>query len=341
MALLLLPPVPFAAALVQPAAPSAAAQAPARPAMLPDRHPAARSTAPAARPCPAQICGHNSFENPALNGRPAARSTVPSARTPGPPCPAHVPGQICGHRPGPAGPAAIVVYQAGKDTTVFQQGNQIYRIPTSAGSGGVTKPPAPPDMVTYLNSKLFRANRFYGGNLVNGSGSGQIFLKPREGNGPVPDLIGVTYTNGVPVQLIRVEVYAPLYTTPVSKASADAETELRKAEDLVIQIDPGPQNLTLTSPQQRTEYRLIEKIAPALVYPDGRRATVCRLGTVGLVPGRPLRDACSMMLSPQVRDRILVQRSGEIIRRRAACPEPGAPPWPSASGPPRLSRRTG
>ena len=244
MALLLLSPVPFAAALVQPAAGSAAAQAPARPATLPDRHPAARSTAPA-------------------------------ARTPAAPCPA----QICGHRRGPAGPAAIVVYQAGKDTTVFQQGNQIYRIPTSTGSGGgVTKPPAPPDMVTYLNSKLFRVHRFYGGDLVNGSGSGQIFLKPREGNGPVPDLIGVTYTNGVPVQLTRVEVYAPLYTTPVSKASADAEAELRKAEDLVIQIDPGPQNVTLTSPQQRTEYRLIEKIAPALVYPDGRRATVQQIG---------------------------------------------------------------
>jgi hypothetical protein len=30
-----------------------------------------------------------------------------------------------------------------------------------------------------------------------------------------------------------------------------------------------------------------------------------------------------MMLSPQVRDRILVQRSGEIIRRRAAGGVPG------------------
>jgi hypothetical protein len=67
MALLLLSPVPFAAALVQPAADSAAAQAPTHSARQPDRHPAARSTTPTAR-------------TPAAGEASAGRSALAEAR---------------------------------------------------------------------------------------------------------------------------------------------------------------------------------------------------------------------------------------------------------------------
>ena len=75
---------------------------------VPAGHPAAsRHPAPAARTPDPQLCPRFRIncESGASARHPAARSTGPAARTPAAPCPAHIRGQICRSKPVPSGPA--------------------------------------------------------------------------------------------------------------------------------------------------------------------------------------------------------------------------------------------
>jgi RHS repeat-associated protein len=151
-------------------------------------------------------------------------------------------GSIQSFEPGGANyqaPVTAFIDKAQQGDTIFTYNGRQYKIPSDETR-------AAPENVAVrnaLNEQLKAQGDLYTGPLTGGSkGSGDVYLatfEPKAGvKGGTPDLIRVTFENGQPVGLTRVDLYRVGATTNMKTIQAEVKNKLSsQADEVVIEAE--------------------------------------------------------------------------------------------------------